>query len=189
MGMGALLTGEKSFGFFCQKACSLLRAYFLCHAQKVHTCSLRSIFPHAHVAVKNDLNFLPPAGGKLCEAFNIFIVCQKNVNVNPFRRGRREKYCTAAQTGGQGRTTLCRGWGAAHEYYGLPRRCAPRNDSFFGERVRVGGGVRAPRPTEDKKCGALHRSRCGHRPLRRGDHCKRATARVARTDGRITCGE
>ena len=27
------------------------------------------IFPHAHVAVKNDPKFFPPAGGKLCEAF------------------------------------------------------------------------------------------------------------------------
>ena len=31
--------------------------------------SLRGIFSHAHVARENDFNFLPPAGGKLCEAF------------------------------------------------------------------------------------------------------------------------
>ena len=36
---------------------------------KFHTGSLRSIFSHAHVARENDFNFLPPAGGKLCEAF------------------------------------------------------------------------------------------------------------------------
>ena len=40
--------------------------------------------------------------------------------------------------------------------YGLPRRCAPRNDSFW-EAVRCVscGGVRAPRPT-----GAGHGVRC-----------------------------
>ena len=38
-------------------------------AHKVHTCSQRSIFSHAHVARENDCNALPPAGGKLCEAF------------------------------------------------------------------------------------------------------------------------
>ena len=36
---------------------------------KFHTGSLRGIFSHAHVARENDFNFLPPAGGKLCEAF------------------------------------------------------------------------------------------------------------------------
>ena len=30
------------------------------------------------------ISILPPAGGKLCEAFNILIVCQKNTAVNPF---------------------------------------------------------------------------------------------------------
>ena len=38
-------------------------------AHKFHTCSLSSIFSHAHVARENDCTFLPPAGGKLCEAF------------------------------------------------------------------------------------------------------------------------
>ena len=38
-------------------------------AHKFHTCSLRSIFSHAHVSRGNDCNALPPAGGKLCEAF------------------------------------------------------------------------------------------------------------------------
>ncbi|MFQ8779532.1 MAG: hypothetical protein ACLR5E_05735 [Oscillospiraceae bacterium] len=38
-------------------------------AYKVHTCSLKSIFSHAHVARENDFTFLPPAGGHLCEAF------------------------------------------------------------------------------------------------------------------------
>ena len=38
-------------------------------AYKFHTCSLSSIFSHAHVARENDFTFLPPAGGKLCEAF------------------------------------------------------------------------------------------------------------------------
>ena len=38
-------------------------------AHKFHTCSLRSIFSHAHVARENDFTSLPPAGGKLCEAF------------------------------------------------------------------------------------------------------------------------
>ena len=36
---------------------------------KFHTGSPRSIFSHAHVARENDLISLPPAGGKLCEAF------------------------------------------------------------------------------------------------------------------------
>ncbi len=36
---------------------------------KFHTGSLRSIFSHAHVARENDFISLPPAGGKLCEAF------------------------------------------------------------------------------------------------------------------------
>ena len=36
---------------------------------KFRTDSLRGIFSHAHVERENDLNFLPPAGGKLCEAF------------------------------------------------------------------------------------------------------------------------
>ena len=31
--------------------------------------AMGSIFSHAHVARENDLNSLPPAGGKLCEAF------------------------------------------------------------------------------------------------------------------------
>ena len=31
--------------------------------------SLRGIFSHAHVARENDFTSLPPAGGKLCEAF------------------------------------------------------------------------------------------------------------------------
>ena len=38
-------------------------------AHKFHTGSLRGIFSHAHVARENDFNSLPPAGGKLCEAF------------------------------------------------------------------------------------------------------------------------
>ena len=38
-------------------------------AHKVHTCSLKSIFSHAHVVRENDFTSLPPAGGKLCEAF------------------------------------------------------------------------------------------------------------------------
>ena len=32
-------------------------------AHKFHTCSLSSIFSHAHVARENDFTFLPPAGG------------------------------------------------------------------------------------------------------------------------------
>ena len=38
-------------------------------AHKFHTGSLRCIFSHAHVARENDFISLPPAGGKLCEAF------------------------------------------------------------------------------------------------------------------------
>ena len=38
---------------------------------KFHTGSPRGIFSHAHVARENDLISLPPAGGKLCEAFLI----------------------------------------------------------------------------------------------------------------------
>jgi hypothetical protein len=38
-------------------------------AHEFHTYSLRGIFSHAHVARENNFTFLPPAGGKLCEAF------------------------------------------------------------------------------------------------------------------------
>ena len=36
---------------------------------KFHTGSPRCIFSHAHVARENEFISLPPAGGKLCEAF------------------------------------------------------------------------------------------------------------------------
>ena len=38
---------------------------------KFHTGSPSCIFSHAHVARENDFISLPPAGGKLCEAFLI----------------------------------------------------------------------------------------------------------------------
>ena len=46
-------------------------ARIICPSQtdKFHTGSLRGIFSHAHVARENDFISLPPAGGKLCEAF------------------------------------------------------------------------------------------------------------------------
>ena len=39
-------------------------------AQNSTTSRLSGIFSHAHVARENDLNALPPADGKLCEAFS-----------------------------------------------------------------------------------------------------------------------
>ena len=46
-------------------------ARIICPPQtdKFHTGSLRGIFSYAHVARENDFISLPPAGGKLCEAF------------------------------------------------------------------------------------------------------------------------
>ena len=46
-------------------------ACIICPSQtdKFHIGSLRGIFSHAHVARENDFISLPPAGGKLCEAF------------------------------------------------------------------------------------------------------------------------
>ena len=46
-------------------------ACIICPSQtdKLCTGSLRGIFSHAHVARENDFISLPPAGGKLCEAF------------------------------------------------------------------------------------------------------------------------
>ncbi|MFR5995687.1 MAG: hypothetical protein ACLUF9_09165 [Oscillospiraceae bacterium] len=46
-------------------------ARIICPSQtdKFHTGSLSGIFSHAHVARENDFISLPPAGGKLCEAF------------------------------------------------------------------------------------------------------------------------
>ena len=60
--------GEKT-SFFLPKGLQSAARIILPQASKFHTGSLRGIFPHAHVAEKNDLNFFPPAGGKLCEAF------------------------------------------------------------------------------------------------------------------------
>ena len=36
-------------------------------AHKFHTGSLRGIFADVHAASENDVDSLPPAGGKLCE--------------------------------------------------------------------------------------------------------------------------
>ena len=37
-----------------------------------HTCGLRGVFCHAHVATKNDFNlFRAVRGAKICDAFNI----------------------------------------------------------------------------------------------------------------------
>ena len=61
-------TGEKSL-IFLPKGLQSAARIILPQAAKFHTGSLRGVFPHAHVAVKNDPNFLTPAGGKLCEVF------------------------------------------------------------------------------------------------------------------------
>ena len=61
-------TGEKSL-IFLPKGLQSAARIILPQAAKFHTGSLRGVFPHAHVAVKNDPNFLPPEGGKLCEFF------------------------------------------------------------------------------------------------------------------------
>ena len=72
---------EKSFrcaGEICRKTLRVFptkglqpAARIICPSQtdKFHTGSLRCIFSHAHVARENDFISLPPAGGKLCEAF------------------------------------------------------------------------------------------------------------------------
>ena len=65
-------TVEKPSGFFRQKDLQSA-ARIICPPQtdKFHTGSLSGIFSHAHVARENDFISLPPAGGKLCEAFLI----------------------------------------------------------------------------------------------------------------------
>ena len=72
---------EKSFrcaGEICRKTLRVFptkglqsAARIICPSvtDKFHTGSLRGIFSHAHVARENDFISLPPAGGKLCEAF------------------------------------------------------------------------------------------------------------------------
>ena len=42
-------------------------------AHKVHTCSLKSIFSHAHVVRENDSIYSPSADGELCEAFSLWL--------------------------------------------------------------------------------------------------------------------
>ena len=60
---------ENPEGFPTKDLQSAARIICVPAAHKFHTCSLSSIFSHAHVARENDRNALPPAGGKLCEAF------------------------------------------------------------------------------------------------------------------------
>ena len=59
---------------------------------KFHTGSLSCIFSHAHVARENDLISLPPAGGKLCEAF--LICCP-----DPRKRGSGLFFCNKGNEG------------------------------------------------------------------------------------------
>ncbi|MFR3956831.1 MAG: hypothetical protein ACLTYE_09520, partial [Oscillospiraceae bacterium] len=59
---------ENPEGFPTKGLQSAARRICAPQAHKFHTCSLSSIFSHAHVARENDCTFLPPAGGKLCEA-------------------------------------------------------------------------------------------------------------------------
>ena len=62
---------------------------------KFHTGSPRGIFSHAHVARENDLISLPPAGGKLCEAF--LTRCP-----DPRKRGSGLSFCKKGNEGGRG---------------------------------------------------------------------------------------
>ena len=59
---------------------------------KFHTGSPRGIFSHAHVARENDFISLPPAGGKLCEAF--LIRCP-----DPRKRGSGLFFCNKGNEG------------------------------------------------------------------------------------------
>ena len=62
-----IITGEKT-SFFLPKGLQPAARIILPQAAKFHTGSLRGIFPHAHVAVKNDWSFRV-CGRELCEAF------------------------------------------------------------------------------------------------------------------------
>ena len=66
---GGLRLSKNPEGFPTKGLQSAARRICVPVAHKFHTCSLSSIFSHAHVARENDFTFLPPAGGKLCEAF------------------------------------------------------------------------------------------------------------------------
>ena len=54
---------ENPEGFPTKDLQSAVRIICVPAAHKFHTCSLSSIFSHAHVARENDFTFLPPAGG------------------------------------------------------------------------------------------------------------------------------
>ena len=80
-----LKTVEKPSGVFPTKGLQSAARIILPLAAKFHTGSLRGIFPHAHVAVKNDPIFLPPAGGKLCEVFGGDPTCLLSMSLHSQR--------------------------------------------------------------------------------------------------------
>ena len=53
----AIFLLAKKLRFFCQRDLQSAARIILPLTAKFHTGSLRGIFPHAHVAVKNDFNF------------------------------------------------------------------------------------------------------------------------------------
>ena len=60
---------KNPFGLFRQILQSAARIICPPLADKFHTCSLRSIFRHAHVAPKNRFYFFRIFHAKFCEAF------------------------------------------------------------------------------------------------------------------------
>ena len=69
-------TGEKSL-IFLPKGLQSAARIILPQAPKFHTGSLRGIFPHAHVAVKNDLNFSRLRTRTLRGFFSVFQALQR----------------------------------------------------------------------------------------------------------------
>ena len=49
---------KKVLWTFLRNFCSLLRAYFVPGGDKIHTCSLRSVFRQVHAPAKNDFDFI-----------------------------------------------------------------------------------------------------------------------------------
>ena len=67
---GGLRLSKNPEGFPTKGLQSAARRICVPVAHKFHTCSLSSIFSHAHVARENDFTFLPPAGAKATRFFD-----------------------------------------------------------------------------------------------------------------------
>jgi hypothetical protein len=67
---GGLRLSKNPEGFPTKGLQSAARRICVPVAHKFHTCSLSSIFSHAHVARENDFTFLPPAGANSTRFFD-----------------------------------------------------------------------------------------------------------------------